>query len=175
MGLLKMADRGSYINKNAVENVIHYITRSRKNEDRRDSLICYGGFGIGNYLEVDDIIKQILYVQNIYRIDSRGGRRMYHEIYLISDSEYIDLVKDMYHMQLIAAECAKVYFYMGFQVVYAIHWEKDKRLHIHFAVNTINLKTGKKWHSSMTDTQCRNNLFDEIVRKYLVSRWKQQY
>ena len=42
--------------------------------------------------------------------------------------------------------CYKEYFQQGFQVVYAVHWDNNKSLHVHFVINTINFKDGKKWH-----------------------------
>ena len=34
--------------------------------------------------------------------------------------------------------CSQVYYQMGHQAVFGVHWEPEKRCHIHFAVNSIN-------------------------------------
>ena len=107
------------------------------------------------------------YVQNLYNINSRKGRRAYHEFYLISDEEFKMLGENIDSVHYIANECCRLYFSLGFQVAYAIHWENEKRLHIHFVVNTINFRDGRKWHSSMVDLQERQKIFDSILEKYL--------
>lgn len=45
MAMLTMMGRrkGNYMNEDAVGKVIRYITRTRKNEDRADELITWGG------------------------------------------------------------------------------------------------------------------------------------
>ena len=42
MGKLFNMNYGGYFNEDAVSNVIRYITRTRKNEDRKNELIGWG-------------------------------------------------------------------------------------------------------------------------------------
>ena len=65
-------------------------------------------------------------------------------------------------------ECCQVYFQIGHQAVFAVHWESEKRCHIHFAVNTINFQDGRKWHSSFPEIKQREAIFNEILRKYQI-------
>lgn len=167
MGILIMANKGHYQNSKAVDNVIHYITRTRANEKRNNSLISYGGKGVGNYLTPDEIIRQIHYVQKIYRIDARAGRRVYHEFFLIDDKEFDSMNRRIDFVEQFATECCFVYYNMGFQVVYAIHVEKNKKLHIHFCISTINYRTGRKWHSNFNELKTREMLFNSIMAKYM--------
>lgn len=167
MGLLIMANTGHYLNKNAVSNVVHYITRTRRDETKVQDLLGYGGIGVGVCASVEEIVQHICYVQEINRISVRGGRRMYHEWFLIKDEEYWMLGNNIELVKKIAEECANLFFDAGFQVVYGIHWQPDKRLHIHFGVSTINFRDGRKWHSSKKDLECRMVVFNEILYKYI--------
>ena len=157
---------GSYTNKDAVEKVIRYITRTRWCENRQNELIAYGGAGVGIYLNPAEIIRQFLYVQNIYNINNRGGRRIYHEVLSFTDYEFQLLNWDYNSVLMIAQEISKFYYENGHQVLFGIHYSEEKRLHIHFAVNTINYRTGLKWHSSKIDLEQRKLLFNEIIKKY---------
>ena len=65
-----------------------------------------------------------------------------------------------------ADQCAQCYFDAGYQVVYAIHGTNESDLHIHFAVSTINFRSGLKWHDSKTDLDLREALFNKILGKY---------
>ena len=38
----------------------------------------------------------------------------------------------------------------NFQVVYAVHKDKD-HVHIHFCINSVNLENGKRWHQTSAD------------------------
>ena len=120
-----------------------------------------------NYLTPAAMIFQMCMVQEKYRISVRGGRRVYHEFFLISNEEFYQLNRNIEYIKRIAAECSSVYYNMGFQVVYAIHRDKEKKLHIHFCVNTINFYTGMKWHSSHKDLHEREMIFNTILNRYI--------
>ena len=47
-----------------------------------------------------------------------------------------------------------------------IHGTNESDLHIHFAVSTINFRSGLKWHDSKTDLDLRDALFNKILGKY---------
>ena len=49
-------DNSNFNNVNAVENLIHYVTRTRENEDRAGDLITCGAAGAGYYQTVEDTI-----------------------------------------------------------------------------------------------------------------------
>ena len=173
MGILIMAQRDDsakkkfkgttlYGNKDAVSNVIHYITRTRKDETRQDSLISYGGCGVACYGNPDFMVQQMNYVQNVYDIEHRLGRRLYHEIFLISDEDFMRLKFNCGAVHEFAMRCSAFYFSKGFQVVFAIHWQPDKRLHIHFCVNSVSYIDGEKWHTTKQETKEREKLFNRI-------------
>lgn len=167
MGILLTMRYGNYTNNNAVSNVIQYVTRTGKRADRADELHGYGGCGIGIYDNPDDIIRQFLCVQNCYGIKNRGGRRMFHEIFCLNDEEFRRIGCSVNILNQIAMECAKIYFNLGYQVVYAIHHEVEKKWHIHFAVNSISFLTGEKWHTGMRESTGREQCFNEILRYFI--------
>lgn len=153
----------NYSNLDAVKKLIRYITRTRESEDREKDLIAYGAAGAGYDFHPDIIIKQFLYVQNEYAINSRGGRRMYHEVFNLYDFEAADLNYDRMQLFCLGMECSKIYFKMGFQAIFAVHWERGKHYHIHFAVNSINFTNGLKWHTSLEEIKQREDLFNQIL------------
>ena len=143
--------KGNYTNEDAVENVLHYVTRTRENEERGDDLINYGAVGADYFHSVDNMIQQFRYVQYVYGINSRRGRRMYHEVLNLKDCEFERLGRNPEVLWQVGMECCQVYFQMGHQAVFAVHWEPEKRCHIHFAVNTINFQNGWKWHTTLPE------------------------
>ncbi len=155
----------NYSNLNAVRNLIRYITRTRENEDRKKDLIAYGAVGAGYDFHPNTIIQQFLFVQNGYAINSRGGKRMYHEVFNLYDCEVEDLNYDPMQLFELGRECGQIYFKMGFQVVFAIHKEEGKHYHIHFAVNSINFINGLKWHTSFEEIKQREDVFNHILIK----------
>lgn len=166
--LLKMGNgkHEGYKNYNAVSKVLKYVLRIRKNEDRQNELLAFGGRGVITCYGGEEIINEFLYVQDIYRIDARKGRRMHHEVVSLNEAEFSKLGNDLRVLQAITEEFCDVYYSQGFQVVYAIHWDREKRLHIHFAINAVNYINGKKFHTSMNETKLREHYFNRIMEKY---------
>lgn len=177
MGMLKMMCYGKYVNADAVENVIRYVTRSRRGETRQAELLGYGGAGIGFYLMPEQIIGQFLYVQDVHRIDARKGRRVYHETFGNLNSEFELMGRDLNLLHQFATECCRIYYQKGHQVLYAIHWDEKggKGLHIHFIVNTINFQNGKKWHTSKAELLERQELFNGILNSFLKNIFAQLF
>ena len=157
--------KNNYTNKKAVSNVIHDITRTRENERQKRDLLNYGAVGCGCMIPADDMIQEFLYVQNAYGIEARKGKRMYHEIFSLLDEEVRGLYYNPYYLYEFALECAKWYYDQGFQVVFAIHHQS--KFHIHFAVNSINFRTGLKFHTSKIEKTKREQLFNWILQKHM--------
>lgn len=93
---------------------------------------------------------------------------MYHEVLNLKDCELERLGNDPEILWKVGMECCQVYYRMGHQAVFAVHWEPEKRCHIHFAVNSINFVDGRKWHSSLPEIKQREAIFNEILRKYQI-------
>ena len=178
MAMLTMMGRrkGNYMNEDAVEKVIRYITRIRPNEDRADELIAWSGMGVGCYASPELVIEQFCAVQEVYGIKAKGGRRIYHEVLGIREEEFERMWRDYGLVYQIAAECAQRYYSRGHQVVFAIHHApKDSQtgnsgVHIHFAVNTVNFMTGRRWHSYFRESYNREQDFNRNMRYKVVER-----
>lgn len=166
MGLLNRMVRGNYTNEDAVKNVLYYVTRTRAAEDREDECLMYGGKGVAIYQPVDYMIQQIEYVQKMFGIERRRGRRMYHEVFSIKEEEFIRMGQNMNVFYHFADQCAQYYFDAGYQVVFAIHGTNASNLHIHFAVSTINFINGVKWHDSKQDLRVRNEVFNQLLSRF---------
>ena len=93
---------------------------------------------------------------------------MYHEVFNLWDWEAERLDSAEEWLWRVGMECCEVYYMMGHQAVFAVHWDPEKRCHIHFAVNTINFRDGRKWHSSMAEIEQRGKIFNDILRKYQI-------
>lgn len=177
-------DNSNFNNVDAVENLIHYVTRTRENEYRAGDLITCGATGAGYYQTVEDtihiasqsspsriscyqraeyMIQQFKYVQNTYRINSRKGRRMYHEVLNLLDIEAAWLNYDPFWFWKVGIECCQIYFQLGFQAVFAVHYEESKHYHFHFAVNSISYVDGRKWHTSFLEKNERESIFNGIL------------
>jgi len=69
----------------------------------------------------------------------------------------------------IAQKMAQDFYNDGFQVYYGVH-KPDKtetHIHVHFAVNTVNFRTGKKRHENMGDTKRRQDRLGQIILEEL--------
>lgn len=156
--------KGQYCNKDAVDKVVGYITRTSGSKEGENDLVLYGGAGvIGN--DPRNMIADMNFVQDKFNINSRGGRRIHHSIYTINEEEFGKLGCSLRAIELMAKECAENYYDEGHQVAYAVHMndlESKGYMHIHFAVNTINVNTGKKYHESFHDLDCKKEQFNQI-------------
>ncbi len=182
MAMLMIMRYGKYTNTDAVENVVRYITRTRRTEDRADELVAWGGLGIGCYQTPELAIEQFRRLQNLHNIAVRKGPRVFHEVLGITEEEFGKLGYDYGSIYQIAMKCAQYYYDMRHQVIFAIHHAKgngqvgNKGLHIHFVVNTINFVTENKWHTNMGENFKRQQSFNEILREFMpASEWTDEW
>ena len=90
---------------------------------------------------------------------------MYHEVLSLLDYEAEWLNFDPVWFWHVGIECCQVYFQMGFQAVFAVHYEESKHYHFHFAVNSISFIDGRKWHTSFPEKNQRESIFNEILNR----------
>lgn len=170
MAILKRMSRGNYTNTDANQKVIRYITRTREREDRKDELVAWGGIGVAVYGTPEEVIRQFTYVQdNLYNMKSKKNRRIFHEVYDLSEEDFANLGYDYSRVYGLAMTHANYYYSQGFQVVFAIHHAKttesfNKGVHIHYVVNSVNYMTGKLWHESFFEADKRKMSFDETMQ-----------
>lgn len=140
--LMIQLNKFKYQNKDSAEYVIRYITRTRKNEDRAHELLWYGSYhGFLYKKPVEEIIAEFEYIQKQYRTP---GSLMCHYVMHISVELYSKMNNDLDILNAYASECCKYIFNLGYQNCFAIHYSAEDKLHIHFAINTTNYRTGYK-------------------------------
>lgn len=157
--------KGKYKNKDAVENVIRYITRTRVNEsqEKASELVSYGGRGVSAD-SPENVIMEMEKVQEAY--NKKSGRRVYHEFYLLNDSDFESMGMDYETVQKFAHACAGYYYNRGYQVEYAVHKSHTYHIHIHFVYNSVSSVDGRKVKDYKGTLDAREKLFDEIAREF---------
>ncbi len=146
-----------YMNSTAIDNAIHYITRTGYRKDRAEDLFCWGTAGICTGLSPDDCIRHFKYIQMHCRTDRNVGSQIVHEIMSFSEDEEKFLIHNEHLIYSYANDCAHIYLNAGHVCVFGVHYgfhEEDiadldafvpiKKLHIHFVVNAVNHITGNK-------------------------------
>lgn len=139
---------GKYDNQKAVEYVINYICSPQKT---LHSIIG----ALGAYpIRPQNIIRQFKAIQVFHR--NTKGRKIYHLEIAFSPEEIAQLdITDYENMGYLIIE----YFWVdGHQAVFGLH-EDSGKLHIHVAVNSVNFRTGRKYHLQ------RSNY--KQIRKYI--------
>ena len=169
MGKLMRAN-SKYLEKNAVKNVINYVTRHNSRKSDED-LIGYGGYGVSND-DPDKMCQQMQQVQSTYGLQE-GKRQIFQTTYSMSREEVAAMGDDEETLLAYASDCAEHYFRMGYQVVYAVHrnQEKDETgayRHIHFAVCSVGYENGHKYNESFRVNDANERMFDNYQKKYRV-------
>ena len=161
--LINKAGEGKYLNKDAINNVIKYI--ARENGKPKDDLICCSALGATDFTDTDTTIRQFECVQLLHKRKGNFGRYIDHEVYSFSEEEEYMILQNNLPVKEIAQKMAQDFYSDGFQVYYGVHKKDDheKHLHVHFAVNTVNFRTGKKRHENIGDTNRRRKRLNEIV------------
>lgn len=162
--LVNRAGHSRYVNPEAPERVVKYVTRT--NGMPADDLIAWGGIGVAEYLGVDMIVNQISDVQKLYKRKGNFGRYIDHEVYSFSSEEETAVREKNVDIDKVARKMAyDFYDNDDCQVVYGVHKTDggEKHLHIHFAVNTVNFVTGKKRRENKRQTKERQQRFQKMI------------
>lgn len=162
--LFNKAGEANYTKPNDLDNVIKYIVR--ENGDSPDDLIALGGLGVTEFLGTDTIIKQFHAVQKMHTRKGNFGRYIDHEVFsFLPETERL-IYDNNLDVDTIARKMAYDFYEKDHcQVVYGIHRppDKNKKLHIHFAVNTVSYVTCNKRRENKRQTKERNSRFNKIV------------
>lgn len=162
--LINKAGEGRYLNPDAPEKLLRYVTRTNGQSDA--DLIGWGGLGVSESLEIDGIIDQFKQVQASRTRKGNFGRYVDHEIYSFSPETETAINNWNIDMDKLARKMAKDFYDTDkCQVVYGIHKssEKDSHLHIHFALNTTNFDNGNKRRENKRQTKEREQRFRDIT------------
>jgi hypothetical protein len=162
--LINKAGTGRYCSQNSVGRLIRYIARENGTHED-DDLICTGAIGATNFTNIDTTIQQFECVQLLHTRQGNFGRYIDHEIYSFSPAMEKLITENNISNEKLAKEMASDFYKDGFQVYYGVHKKdsQDKHLHIHFAINTVNFRTGMKRHENITDTQNREKRLEHII------------
>ena len=162
--LINKAGKGNYLNADAPEKLLKYVTRTNGKSDA--DLIAWGGLGVSESLGIDNIIEQFHQVQATCTRKGNFGRYMDHEIYSFSTEAETAINNLDIEVDKIARKMALDFYDTDrCQVVYGIHKPsgKDTHLHIHFALNTVNFDNGNKRRENRRQTKEREERFQEIT------------
>ena len=135
-----------YTSSESVQNVIHYVTRTRSIEPKSDDLVLWGdSIGYCYNKSVDEIIKEFHFVHKLYApYTGKHTCKICHYVFTIYNNEFLQINNDFSLLTAFAVKCCSYLFSNGFQSIFAIHYPNENNLHIHFCINAINYKTGYK-------------------------------
>ena len=166
-GLMIQLNKLEFKNKDATENLIRYITRTRTNEDKQHELVAYGcNFGSIYLKPIEQIISEYTFIQNYY---AATGSLMCHYVIRITPDTFNRMNRNIHSLCCYATECCNFIFSHGHQACFAIHDNGDLCPHIHLAINTINYTNGHKLRQY--PAEIRMNLEQPllaILNRYLV-------
>ena len=167
--LLNKAGKFNYCKEESVGNLIRYIARDREQEDKRDELLARGVWGCLDILGTDGIIGDFRLARLCYKRRGVFGRYVDHEIYEFSGYELMKFKECHISCEMVARELARNIYNEGFQVFWGIHLKDmdSLRVHVHFAVNTVNFRTGRKRHENMTATKERQKQMQRIIERII--------
>ena len=148
--------KGEYKNKDAIKNVITYILGKGKENKTPNNI--FGALGV-DYENINLTISQFEKIQRVYRKDS--GKRILHIVVGFSKKEAFSLQQYL----SIGYDIAKL-FGGEHQVFFGLHENRKNKMHIHFAVNPVNVYTGEKIHWQKQDIVQLNENVRQIILKY---------
>lgn len=126
--------QASYNKKSDIRHLVTYVCSKKDKEER----VRY--WGARGYLkDIDFIVDTTDQMQK--QLNKTNGRRMYHIICSFPEKfQYPEVIYVI--ANVLADEIGKEY-----QLVFGVH-ENTENLHIHFAINAVNYRTGLKWHKN---------------------------
>lgn len=130
--LKKKYGKKNYWNKASVYNLIKYVLTDKSTGD----LVRYGAAQGTVFRDILEAVYQMKLVKCYYGKEDKV--QMHH--FILSFGE----IKEPCEVWEVGREIMDKFFY-GYQVVFGVH-EDTEHLHIHFAVNSVSMLTGKKWH-----------------------------
>lgn len=145
--------KGGYDKEAAILNVISYIRKPEKNPH-----------GVSNIHEdeIQKLAEEFLQVQKKYR--NEKGKRVRH-LYLSFPENYNLSYKDYTYIAFRIVD-----YFKNYQIVFGLHEfdneGKPCKKHIHFALNPINYKTGKRIKLNKKRLFGLHKLIDSILSEY---------
>lgn len=165
--------RQSFTSYRQAENLIRYITRTRKNEEHSDDCIACGGHGVSISYSIQSAIDQFNQVyatagdKQTKNMKQKKNRHVSHEYYMIHDAYAAVLSRE--EMNELAYRLSEYYWTLGYQVIYGVHQpdETVKHYHIHFAVNMVNCSGGRRWSARGSENLVRSRWFNIVTERFM--------
>lgn len=151
MELVKIVN-GEYRNKDAVSNVIHYITDPEKTGH------YIGAIGVNPY-DPQKMVDQMILVKKAFGKE-KGHRNVRHFIVSFDKKSHITPEEARW-----IAEDVAGFYSSRYQICYGVHLNTDD-LHIHFALNTVSFIDGKLFSEGWTDLERLKQHVHRAVLKY---------
>lgn len=167
MGKLMRSNK-KYEEKDAIKNVINYVTRHNSRKSNED-LVGYGGHGVSDN-DPEKMCAQMQAVENAYGI-AKGKKKIFQTVYSMNQKEVAAMGNNNDAILQFASDCAEHYFRMGYQVVYAVHKNENNDnsgayMHIHFAVCSVSFDEGKMYNESFRVNDANERMFDGYQLRY---------
>lgn len=123
-----------YHDSDAVRNVLRYVL-----DDKKTDRGLYGGFSANPEIAADqfEIVAR--------NFGKNFGTHLRHMVMSFGEEEYVDV----HTAKCIAYQIAE-YYADDYQIVYAVHTDA-KHINIHFVMNTVSYRTGKKYGGDRAD------------------------
>ena len=166
-----LVGKQSFDSDHEVANLIHYVTRTGNCKKNLSDCICYGGHGVSISRSVELVIEQFIAVYDLYLAPRKGcKRRAYHEQMEIP-YEYARQMNPE-DMGELAYRLSYYYWNRRHQVIYAVHGpgKSGRHYHIHFVVNMISCRTGKKFDTTGKENRTRMQLFNRLMEAFVKER-----
>lgn len=152
MAIIKMI-KNPPVNKKQLWNVIDYIKQPGKT---RPDLVGGKDCDWENAYREFNLVKQ--------EFEKEGGIQAKHMVmsFDVKDDITVELAKQL------ADELVTDKLFDGFQVLYAVHQDKD-HIHTHFLINSVNMENGKRWHQTAVDLRNLKQHSNELCRQHGLS------
>lgn len=129
----------NYSNESSVYNLIKYVLTDK----RTGGIVRYGAAQGTLFGDICEAVYEMKLIKSYYQKEDKV--QMHHFILSFGD------IKDVNEVYIVGKEIMHKFF-DGFQVVFGVH-EDTNHLYIHFAVNSVSMLTGEKWHKSREEFQ----------------------
>jgi len=157
----------AYRNVDAIDRIIGYLLNAEKMPHR-----CYGGNGIS----LSHPAQSMNVVKHAY--NKTGGKQAEHFVLAFSKQENAMLT--ITFIEEIAYQICD--FFKDVQIFFAVHEVKnsflsddyaDNCVHIHFVVNTVNIRSGKKFRFDYSNEFSLRNHIQTVLNYYDLFEWVQ--
>ena len=156
-----------YRDDKAISNVINYMIEGTSDNDKNfitnEDCVCYGI----NPLSLQTVVNSFELDQRINGKDF--GIKIHHFILSIYKPNYFNTVRKKNWASLLSEDVGYYLKSKGYRNVSCIHVTHEGYVHIHFAVNPVNVNTGNKLKNTKS---FYNDLLHFLRINYDILKWE---